>query len=124
LHPAPACAQSTDPRDYRIIQRVPREEVDRWLKDEFSHSGGDLEKGRYHFVLGFSTGHYGSDPVHAIAMRRLAFSLLNNTFAPGDRVTPVAWEMSVWDKGQEIPLTDDPHPRAAFVDAVPSAPQQ
>jgi hypothetical protein len=123
---APSHAQATapDPRDYRVIVRVPREEVDSWLKEEVRRSGGDIDRDRYHFVIGFSTGHYGTDPVHAIAMRRIAFSLLNNTFAPGDRVTPVAWEMSVWDTGQTIKLTDDPQTRAAFVDAVPYAPAE
>lgn len=121
---APVRAQTPDPKDYRLIVKVPREEVDSWLKEEVTKSGGSYEKERYHFVLGFSTGHYGSDPVQAIAMRRLAFSLLNNAFAAGDRVTPVAWELSVWDKGQPIDLTADPKTRAAFVDAVPYAPAE
>jgi hypothetical protein len=121
---APALAQTPSPQDYSVITRVPREEADRWLKEQVSRSAGDFEHQRYHFVIGFSTGHYGSDPVHAIAMRRLAFSLLNNTLAPGDRVTPVAWEMSVWDRGRSIDLTTDPSSRAAFVDAVPYAPAE
>ena len=121
---APVRAQTPDPKDYRLIIKVPREEVDSWLKEQVTKSGGALDKERYHFVIGFSTGHYGSDPVQAIAMRRLAFSLLNNTFAAGDRVTPVAWELQVWDKGQPIDLTDDPKSRAAFVDAVPYAPAE
>ena len=122
---APAArAQTPDPKDYRLIIKVPREEVDSWLKEQVTKSGGTLDKERYHFVVGFSTGHYGSDPVQAIAMRRLAFSLLNNTFAAGDRVTPVAWELQLWDKGQPIDLTADPKSRAAFVDAVPYAPAE
>ncbi|MCC2671151.1 MAG: hypothetical protein K0Q72_3622, partial [Armatimonadetes bacterium] len=120
----PARAQTPDPKDYRLIVRVPREEVDSWLKDQIAKSGGKLDQERYHFVVGFSTGHYGSDPVQAIAMRRLAFSLLNNTFAAGDRVTPVAWELQLWDKGEPIDLTADPKSRAAFVDAVPYAPAE
>lgn len=120
--PGAARAQTPDPQDYRLVTRVPREELDRWLKDEMRRSGGDLDAGRYHFVVGFSTGHYGSDPVHAIATRRLAFSLLNNTLAPGDRVTAEAWEMKVWRAGSPITLTTDPKTRAAFVDAVPYAP--
>lgn len=120
----PARAQTPDPKDYRLIVKVPREEVDTWLKEQVTKSGGTFDRERYHFVLGFSTGHYGSDPVQAIAMRRLAFSLLNNSFAAGDRVTPVAWELQVWDKGQPIDLTADPKTRAAFVDAVPYAPAE
>jgi len=120
----PALAQSADPRDYRLIVKVPREEVDQWLKQEITKSGGKFDAERYHFVVGFSTGHYGSDPVQAIAMRRLAFSLLNNTFAAGDRVTPVSWELQLWDRGKSIDLTADPQTRAAFVDAVPYAPAE
>ncbi len=122
LAPAAARAQTPDPNDYRIITQVPRAELDRWLKDEVRRSGGDLENERYHFVVGFSTGHYGSDPVHAIAMRRLAFSLLNNGLAPGDQVTPLGWEMKLWHTGDRIKLTEDPQTRAAFVDDVPYAP--
>lgn len=121
---APAHSQTADPRDYRLIVKVPREEVDQWLKQEIGKSKGKFDAERYHFVVGFSTGHYGSDPVQAIAMRRLAFSLLNNTFAAGDRVTPVSWELQLWDRGRSIDLTDDPQTRAAFVDAVPYAPAE
>jgi hypothetical protein len=124
LTASPARAQAPDPKDYRLIVKVPREEVDSWLKEQVAKSGGQFDRERYHFVLGFSTGHYGSDPVQAIAMRRLAFSLLNNSFAAGDRVTPEAWELQVWDKGQPIDLTTDPKTRAAFVDAVPYAPAE
>jgi len=117
-----AQAQTVDVRDYSLVQQVPRAEVDAWLKEEIRRSRGDVERQRYHFVVGFSTGHFNTDPVHAIAMRRLAFSLLNNTLASGDRVTPVAWEMRVWNVGQTIPLADDSDSRKAFVDAVPYAP--
>lgn len=119
-----ASAQAPDPNDYRIITQVPRAELDRWLKDEVQRSGGKLENERYHWVVGFSTGHYGSDPVHAIAMRRLAFSLLNNELAPGDQVTPLGWEMKLWHTGDRIKLSEDPQTRAAFVDGVPYAPAE
>jgi hypothetical protein len=59
---------------------------------------------RYHFVVGFSTGHYGTDPVHAIGMRRLAFSLLNNTLATGDQVTALGWEMNAFAIVKGAPL--------------------
>ncbi|MGV3721918.1 MAG: hypothetical protein ACO1SX_13475 [Actinomycetota bacterium] len=124
LTSVPGWAQTADPRDYRLIVKVPREEVDQWLKQEITKSNGKFDAERYHFVVGFSTGHYGSDPVQAIAMRRLAFSLLNNTFAAGDRVTPVSWELRLWDRGKSIDLTADPQTRAAFVDAVPYAPAE
>lgn len=103
---------------------VPRKEINDWLRTEIVRSRGDFESERYHFIIGFSTGHYGQDPVHAIAMRRVAFSLLNNTLAAGDRVTPVAWEMHVWDRGVPITLTEDPATRKQFVDAVPYTTQK
>jgi hypothetical protein len=116
--------EAPDPSDYRRVSRVPRQEFDRWLKEQVRQSGGDFDRQRYRFIVGFSTGHYGSDPVHAIAMRRLAFSLLNNTCAAGDRVRPVAWEMKVWKVGAEVALTAEPASRAAFVDDVPYAPEE
>ncbi|MCS6777307.1 MAG: hypothetical protein RMJ43_03200 [Chloroherpetonaceae bacterium] len=103
---------------------VPRKEINDWLRSEIVKSGGDFESERYRFIIGFSTGHYGQDPVHAIAMRRVAFSLLNNTLAAGDQVTPVAWEMRVWDRGAPIALTEDPATRKQFVDAVPYTTQK
>ncbi len=119
-----AFAQTPGPQDYRLVVQVPRREADQWLKSEVAKSGGNLDRDRYHFVLGFSTGHYGSDPVQAIAMRRLAFSLLNNTLAAGDRVTPVAWELSVWNVGKSTSLTGDAQSRGAVVDEVPYAPAE
>lgn len=119
-----AHAQTVDADNYALIQQVPRAQVDAWLKEEIRRSGGDLEHQRYHFLIGFSTGHYNTDPVHAIAMRRLAFSLLNNTLAAGDRVTALAWEMRLWGIGQTVALKDDTASRAAFVDSVAYAPMQ
>lgn len=120
----PLPAQPVDTRDYGRISQVPREAFDRWIKEEVQQSGGDLQRGRYHFIIGLSTGHFGQDPVHAIAMRRLAFTLLNNTLAPGDRVTPFAWEMGIWNVGDTLLLNDDPRTRADFVDHVPYAPRE
>lgn len=117
-----ARAQTPDPRAYNLVKQLDRAEADQWLKEQVKASGGTFDTERYRFVIGFSTGHYGSDPVHAIAMRRLAFSLLNNTMAPGDQVVSGAWEMAVWKVGDDISLTDDPKTRAEFVNAVPYAP--
>ncbi len=119
----PAPAQAPNPRDYSRVDQVPRKEIDEWLKSELKKSKGDLEKGRYHFWIGFSTGHFGTDPVHAIAMRRVAFSLLNNTFTAGDRVTPLAWELDLWDTGDTTDLTQEPQTRARFVDEAPYSPR-
>jgi hypothetical protein len=114
-----ALAQAPDAQNYSQVMNVPRQEINDWLKSEIAKSGGDFDHQRYHFIVGFSTGHYGQDPVHAIAMRRLAFGLLNNSMAVGDKVTSVAWEMHVWDKGHATSLTVDPATRKEFVDSVP-----
>jgi hypothetical protein len=119
---APGRAQGVNPQDYTRITQVPRAEMDAWLRQEVNASGGDWIKDRYHFYIGFSTGHFGQDPVHAIAMRRVAFSLMNNSLAVGDRVTPIAWEMTTWNVGPSVKLTDDPSTRAEFVNQVPYAP--
>ncbi|HLJ57252.1 MAG TPA: hypothetical protein VKT77_19605 [Chthonomonadaceae bacterium] len=116
-------AQQPGVQDYGRITQVPRAELDAWLKQEAAASGGDWDQGRYHLYIGFSTGHFGQDPVHAIAMRRIAFSLMNNSLAAGDRVTPIAWEMQTWDLGPAVTLTDDPASRAEFVNRVPYTPR-
>ena len=118
----PGRAQEVNPQDYTRVTQVPRAEMDAWLRQEVANSSGDWIKGRYHFFIGFSTGHFGQDPVHAIAMRRVAFSLMNNSLAVGDRVTPIAWEMTTWNVGPSVRLTDDPSTRATFVNEVPYAP--
>ena len=126
----PAQTQSgtaSDPQnknEYAQVKEVPRAQINAWLKSKIAERGGDWEKGRYRFVLGFSTGHFAQDPVHAIAMRRVAFSLLNNSFAPGDRVTPLAWEMTLWKQGETVTLTDGPESRAKVVNEVPYSPQE
>jgi len=124
LPAALSIAQDPGTQNYGQVMNVPRQEINDWLKSEVSNSGGDFDHQRYHFIIGFSTGHYGQDPVHAIAMRRLAFGLLNNSMAIGDEVTPVAWEMNVWDKGKASALTEDPATRKQFVDSVPYSTQQ
>ncbi len=117
-----ASAQAVDVHDYSRITQVPRTEIDAWLKQEVAASGGDWSHDRYHLYIGFSTGHFGQDPVHAIAMRRIAFSLVNNSLSVGDRITPIAWEMSTWNVGPTIALTDQPASRTEFADQVPYAP--
>jgi hypothetical protein len=120
----PVRAQAPNDQNYSQVMNVPRQEINDWLKSEIAKSGGDFDQQRYHFIVGFSTGHYGQDPVHAIAMRRLAFSLLNNSMAIGDRVTSVAWEMKVYDKGKPSTLSEDPATRKQFVDSVPYSTEQ
>ncbi len=121
--PSPGRAQQPDVQDYSRITQVPRAEIDAWLKQEVRQSGGDWSRNRYHLFVGFSTGHFGQDPVHAIAMRRVAFSIVNNSLAVGDRVTPIAWEMETWDTGSAVTLTEDPATRAEFANRVPYTPR-
>lgn len=117
-----ATASTKSVEDYGAVSYVPRTEIDEWVRSEVARHGGNFDAQRYHFVIGFSTGHFGSDPVHAIAMRRVAFTILNKTLSPGDLVTPIAWEMNLWDVGPTIRLTEDPQTRAGFVNTVPYAP--
>jgi len=109
--------------DYERIIAVPRQKLDEWLKSEVQKSQGSWSTQRYHFLVGLSTGHFGKDPVNAIAMRRLLFSLLNDSFAAGDRVTPFAWEMTVWNVGTPVILTESPATRGEIVNGVPSSPR-
>jgi len=109
--------------NYHVVTNVPRVEVDSWLKDLMRESGASVNKGKYRFIIGFSTGNFNTDPVQAIAMRRLAFSLLNNTFTLGDNVQAAAWEMDVWKCTPSITLTDDPASRQEFVNNVPYSPE-
>ena len=112
-------AQNGAPQDYSRVSAVPRAELDAWIKEQAAASGADWNNGRYTFYIGFATGHYGTDPVSAIAMRRAAFSLMNATLAAGDRLVPEAFEMNLAQPGEPITLTSDPATRARFVDEVP-----
>ncbi len=107
---------------YADITKVPRFEIDNWIKNEIALSKGDMNTGRYHIVLAFSTGHYGSDPLHAIAMRRIAFQILNNFCCPGDQVTAFGWEMNIWKNGETIQLKDSEIERKKFINSVPYTP--
>lgn len=122
--PRLASAQTSASGDYRRITQVPRVAADVWLKSQAELSGGKWDSQRYRFLIGFSTGHFGTYGIHAIAMSRLAFSLLNNSLAPGDQVTPFAWEHTIWNIGQSADLTNDPQTRATFVNGVPQTPEQ
>jgi len=114
-------AQDTKGGDYSTVTQVPREAIDTWLKQQVSASGGDWTNGRYHFYVGFSTGHYSSDPVSAIAMRRLAFGVMNNSLAVGDTLEAIAFEMTNAQFGLPVTLDHNPESRGQFVNAVPYA---
>lgn len=113
---------SANDLNYKIVSDVPRMEVDSWLKENMHNCGADPKHGRYRFLIGFSTGGFNSNPLNAIAMRRLAFSLLNNSFTAGDQVQAAAWEMDVWNCSQPITLSANPASRQAFVNNVPYSP--
>ncbi|HSV74695.1 MAG TPA: hypothetical protein VLH79_13125 [Chthonomonadales bacterium] len=120
--PQIASGQGAATEDYQAVTVLSRREADQWLKDQITRAGGDVGQGRYHFVIGLKTSHFALNPLHGIAMRRLAFHLVNNTLTAGDQVSAAAWEMSVWRMSDPISLTHDPARRAAFVDQVPYAP--
>jgi hypothetical protein len=101
---------------------IPRGQIDQWLRAEISRHGGAFPTERYHFIIGFSTGHFGSHPLHATAMHCVAFAMMNQTLAVGDRLTPVSWEMGLCETGDTISLTDDPASRGRLVSVVPYAP--
>ncbi len=115
------CQAQASTGDYSCVTGVPREAIDKWLKEQVGKSGGDWDHHRYRFYVGFATGHYSTDPVSAIAMRRLAFGLMNNSLAVGDRMSAVAFEMKESKIGDEITLSADPATRAQFVNAAPYA---
>lgn len=115
------CQAQAPTDDYSRVTGVPREAIDKWLKEQVGKSGGDWDHDRYRFYVGFATGHYSTDPVSAIAMRRLAFGLMNNSLAVGDRMSAVAFEMKESKIGDEITLSADPSTRVQFVNAAPYA---
>ncbi len=96
--------------------------IDSWIADQVTQSHGDWNLGRYSFYIGFCTSGIGDDAAPAKAMRRLAFTLMNSSLAVGDRLTPFAYEMSVYKFGQTVTLTPNVASRSTFVSAVPRTP--
>ena len=64
-------AQEVNPQDYTRITQVPRAEMDAWLKQEVAASGGNWNKDRYHFYIGFLDRAFrpGSGSCHRDAAR-------------------------------------------------------
>lgn len=60
-------------------------------------SGGDPERNTIHWVFGFSTGHFASNPAAAMAARGIADRIVQERAVVGDRVSAFAWEMTLWD---------------------------
>ena len=103
-HSAHAQSPALDPSD--DVQQVKRHEVDAWLKKEVQASQGNFARDRYLFVFAFNTIQADRNKLGMTAMRRLAFSLLNNSLAPGDQVLPAAWEVDLWDMGKSVITLD------------------
>ncbi len=80
---------------------------DNFLKSGIERSGGSLDKGRYHFVIGLSTSHFSSDQQHAMAMTKAAQSIMNTLCVPGDKLTCFAWEQDVWDVSDTVTLRNE-----------------
>ena len=119
--PASVRAQ-TPPEDTLRVPADQRQKLDDWLRSQVKKRGGNWDSQRYHFFIGFSTSQ-SRDARYLLAMGRLTYSLLNNSFAVGDVVTPFGWEMDVWQTGATAALTEDPATRAAVVSGLPGSPK-
>lgn len=89
-------------------------------------NGGLPEMQHLHLVIGFSTGHFASDPVRAQAAREVGKSLLRHLLVADDRLSVYAWEMNLWP----IPRINNPtavsadvHQRLALANQFPQAPK-
>ncbi|MCS6918953.1 MAG: hypothetical protein NZM28_04215 [Fimbriimonadales bacterium] len=67
------------------------------VESAIRQSGGDPERSAIHWVFGFSTGHFASNPSAAMAARGIADRIVQTRVVAGDRVSAFAWEMTVWD---------------------------
>lgn len=59
-------------------------------------AGGTPETTHLNLAIGFSTGHFASDPGMAEAARAIASALVNRHLVNGDVIHAYAWEMNVW----------------------------
>ncbi|MCS6951029.1 MAG: nucleotide exchange factor GrpE [bacterium] len=66
------------------------------LIQELQRSGADYETRHIHLVIGFSTGHFATDPLAAKAAHEIALGLVQNLLVQGDKVSVYAWEMGIW----------------------------
>jgi hypothetical protein len=59
--------------------------------------------------LGFSTGHFGLDPLAAEAARKIAWEAIDNLLVAGDRLSVYAYELEIWDeKDKTVPENHGP----------------
>lgn len=101
-------------RDAAIAQEVRQPRVDensirqtalllqRTIEDAIRDDGGDVQRQHVHLVLGFSTGHFGSDPLGAEAARGIAGLLTSSFLVRNDKLSVYAWEMKVWPHKPEL----------------------
>lgn len=95
-----ALSQSVQGESNLEQQSVDRavEELEQLLREAITAAGGDPETQRLHLVIGFSTGHYGIDPLRAQAARLTAWGLANDFLVRGDQVSVYSFEMTIWDQ--------------------------
>lgn len=62
-----------------------------------AEAGGNVREDAIHLAVGFSTGHFGLDPLHAEGCRLIARRLADQLLWPGDRFSVFAWEFGIWD---------------------------
>lgn len=67
------------------------------VREAIAAAGGDLERQTVHLAVGFSTGHFGTDPLQAEGTRLTARFLADRLLVPGDRVSIFAWELGIWE---------------------------
>ncbi|HEX2950738.1 MAG TPA: hypothetical protein VHV83_14415, partial [Armatimonadota bacterium] len=76
-------------------------QASRLLADEINTAvrlaNGDAQTHNIHLVLAFSTGHFASDPVKAMAGRAIARLLVERYVVAGDSVSVYAWEQGLWN---------------------------
>ncbi|HCE00987.1 MAG TPA: hypothetical protein DER07_08080 [Armatimonadetes bacterium] len=92
------------------------------LEDRLRAAGFSAERGRVHWRLALSTGHFGVDPTLAAAMREEALSLLGRFGSEGDKVSVAAFEMEVWNRKGPIQLKA-PGWEAAVEGLLPDTPK-
>jgi hypothetical protein len=113
--------------DQMSVERV-AEELQELITAAVAQSGGDVDVQHLHLVFGFSTGHFGIEPIRAQAARQTAVELVDSFLIQGDEVSTYAFEISVWaHPGQERnPFTipsDHGTEKLAVVELLPITPE-
>lgn len=66
------------------------------VEQAVSAAGGNLAEQHLNLAIGFSTGHFASNPGMAEAARAITTALVDAHLVQGDTVRAYAWEMNVW----------------------------